>query len=66
MNIPTWERLLRILLGLALFGAVFIYQSPVRWLGLLGLVPIYTGLIGWCPVRARLFRNRRRYMVYRR
>ena len=46
-NIHNIERIVRILLGLIILSLVFI--GPESFWGLLGLVPIATGLIGWCP-----------------
>lgn len=47
-NIGNWDRNLRIVLGLALLSLVFVGpQTP--W-GLLGVVPLVTGLARFCPV----------------
>lgn len=47
-NEHTVERLVRIALGIALLAIVFVGpQTP--W-GYLGLVPLFTGLIGSCPL----------------
>lgn len=47
-NEHTIERLVRIALGIALLAIVFVGpQTP--W-GYLGLVPLFTGLIGSCPL----------------
>lgn len=40
------DRTLRILVGIAVIAAGFYYQS--YW-GAIGLVPLLTGAIGWCP-----------------
>jgi hypothetical protein len=46
-NIGTIDRILRAIVGLVLISLVFIGpQSPWGWLGLL---PLGTALIGWCP-----------------
>ncbi|NCN42456.1 DUF2892 domain-containing protein [bacterium] len=46
-NIHKVERIVRILLGATLISMAFVGpQSP--WF-LLGVVPLLTGLIGWCP-----------------
>jgi hypothetical protein len=42
------DRILRVLFGLAVLSMVFI--GPQTMWGLLGLVPLTTGLIGSCPV----------------
>lgn len=47
-NEGTIDRAVRIVLGLGLISLAFIGpQSP---LGYLGLVPLATGLIGFCPL----------------
>jgi len=46
-NVGNAERAIRIIVGLVVVSLVFIGpQSPWGWLG---LVPLATGLIGWCP-----------------
>lgn len=56
-NIVSLERLIRIVAGVALLGAVFFIPGNWRWAGLIGLVPLATGLIGWCPIYALLARD---------
>ena len=46
----------RITLGVALLSCVFVFSSQLRWFGLFGLVPLVTGLIGWCPLYLLLSR----------
>ena len=48
-NIGDVERMLRILVGLLFIGLAFA-QGGMWWLGLLGVIPVFTGLMGWCPV----------------
>jgi hypothetical protein len=46
-NIHNIERVVRVVIGAAIVSLVFVGpQSPWGWLG---LVPIATGLLGWCP-----------------
>lgn len=46
-NVGQFDRTLRIVLGLVLLGmAVSGLYTPWTWLG---VVPLLTGLIGWCP-----------------
>ncbi len=47
-NIGTLDRAIRIVLGLALISLTFV--GPHTSLGLLGLVPLATGLVGFCPL----------------
>ena len=51
-NIHSVERVIRILLGLALTAMAF--WGPANLWFLLGLIPLATGLIGWCPPYAML------------
>jgi hypothetical protein len=46
-NIHPVERVVRVVGGLALASMAFVGPSN-PWF-LLGLVPVATGLIGWCP-----------------
>jgi hypothetical protein len=51
-NVGTIERILRIVVGLGLIAIVFVGpQTPWGWIG---VVPLLTGLIGWCPPYALL------------
>ncbi len=45
-NVGGMDRILRIALGLAVAGWGVWAQNP--W-GALGLVPLLTGVVGWCP-----------------
>jgi hypothetical protein len=46
-NEGTVDRAVRVTAGLVLLSLVFIGpQTPWGWIG---LVPLATGLIGWCP-----------------
>ena len=53
-NVGNTDRIIRIIVGVALLSAVFLVDSNARWLGLIGLVPLATGLIRWCPAYALL------------
>lgn len=51
-NAGTLDRGLRAILGLGLIAIVFVGpQTPWGWLG---LIPLGTALIGWCPLYALL------------
>ena len=46
-NIGKTERIVRIVAGLGIISLAFVGpESP--W-AFLGLIPLFTGLIGWCP-----------------
>lgn len=42
------DRSVRIVLGLVLLALVF--AGPRTWLGLVGLIPLVTGIVGVCPL----------------
>jgi len=51
-NIGNLERVVRAVVGLALIAIVFVGpQTPWGWLG---LIPLGTALMGWCPPYALL------------
>jgi hypothetical protein len=47
-NTGTWDRVVRILLGTTLLTLTMI--GPRTWWGLLGIVPLVTGVSGVCPL----------------
>jgi Protein of unknown function (DUF2892) len=51
-NEGTLDRALRVLVGLALLAWFFLDQGAGFWhyAKLIGVVPLLTGLIGYCPV----------------
>lgn len=51
-NVGGIDRTLRIVLGLVLIGLAA--SGTVGWWGYLGVVPLLTGLVGWCPPYALL------------
>jgi len=48
-NVGSIDKVLRIVAGLALLSLVFILYGNARWWGLIGIVPLLTGSLGWCP-----------------
>ncbi len=46
-NVGGIDRILRIAVGLVLIGLAA--TGTVGWWGWLGVVPLATGAIGWCP-----------------
>lgn len=49
-NVGTIDRVLRIVVGLALIAAFFMTSGPYSWLYLIGIVPLVTGLMSSCPM----------------
>jgi hypothetical protein len=49
-NVGGIDKILRIVLGLVLISLIFILEGSGRWWGLVGVIPLATGLVNWCPV----------------
>lgn len=47
-NEGKFDRAARVILGVAVLSLVFV--GPQTMWGLLGLIPIVTGLVGMCPI----------------
>lgn len=47
-NEGSLDRLVRVILGSVLLALVFV--GPKTWLGLVGIVPLFTGIVGYCPL----------------
>jgi len=48
-NVGGIDRFLRIVAGLAILSLLVILEGSARWFGLIGFVPLFTGLTQWCP-----------------
>jgi hypothetical protein len=49
-NVGSVDKILRIVIGLGLLSLLFVLEAPMKYLGLIGLVPLATSLMGWCPL----------------
>ncbi|NCO86242.1 MAG: DUF2892 domain-containing protein [Rhodobacterales bacterium] len=50
-NVGSIDRILRIVIGLALIAGFFLNtDGSYRWLYLLGVIPLATGLMSTCPL----------------
>ncbi len=59
VNIHPIERVVRGLVGLALLSLVFVGPKTI-W-GLVGVVPLFTAIFGWCPPYSLLGINTARW-----
>jgi hypothetical protein len=51
-NVGSVERAIRVIAGMAILSLAFVGpQSPWAYLG---IIPLATGLLGWCPAYALL------------
>ena len=48
-NVGGADRIVRVVVGLALLAWVLLGTTDARWWGLIGIVPLATGILGWCP-----------------
>ncbi|MEO7200846.1 MAG: DUF2892 domain-containing protein [Dokdonella sp.] len=49
INVGIVDRVVRIIVGLILVSLPFVLDSPWRWFGLLGVMPLITGFSARCP-----------------
>ena len=55
LNIGAVDRLLRIVVGLVLLWLTM--TGTIGWWGWIGVVPLLTGVVGWCPAYSLLHTN---------
>lgn len=46
-NVGKTDKVIRIILGVVIGAAGLYFNS---WWGLVGIVPVFTALINWCPL----------------
>lgn len=51
-NVGGIDRALRVVVGLAVLSLLVVLDGNARWFGLIGIVPLATALMGWCPLYA--------------
>lgn len=56
-NIGSTDRAIRIVIGISVLSLYFFLEGGARWVGLIGLVPILTALINFCPAYSLLGMN---------
>ena len=49
-NVGSTDKLLRVIVGLMLLTWTLLGTGTVRWFGLVGIVPLLTALVGYCPL----------------
>lgn len=49
VNMKVPERVLRIIFGILVLGLYGALPSPWRYLTIIGLIPLGTGITGFCP-----------------
>jgi hypothetical protein len=56
-NVGGVDKILRIVVGLALLSLILILEGNARWWGLVGAIPLATGLVNFCPLYSLLGLN---------
>ncbi len=59
-NVPGWERVLRVAMGIAMVAASLAYFGPTAagWgVGIMGAMAVMSGLLGFCPACAMVGRR---------
>ena len=51
-NVGKTDRIIRIIVGLGMLSLLFLVGGKERLWGLLGLIPLLTGIMGLCPFYA--------------
>nr|WP_321411114.1 DUF2892 domain-containing protein [uncultured Carboxylicivirga sp.] len=46
-NVGKTDRIIRLILGIVIGGIGLYFKS---WWGLVGLIPVFTALVSWCPL----------------
>ena len=49
-NVGKNDRLIRIIIGIILLSLLFFLEGNAKYVGLLGVVPLFTGLANYCPL----------------
>ena len=50
VNEGTLDRTIRVILGLVLLSLLFFIHGSAKYWGLIGIIPLVTAFIGWCPL----------------
>lgn len=53
-NIGPIDRSIRVAVGVGLLSLILLLHTNLRWVGLIGVLPLLSGLAGWCPIYAWL------------
>jgi len=50
INMGSIDRIIRGIVGIVLLALIVVFpEASWRWWGLIGIVPLATAIIGWCP-----------------
>ncbi|GAB3546438.1 DUF2892 domain-containing protein [Noviherbaspirillum agri] len=49
-NVGKSDKTIRLVMGVILLSLFFILEGSFKWIGLVGIVPLATALMNWCPL----------------
>lgn len=49
-NVGNIDRVLRVILGIGLLSLIFLLEGEAWWFGIIGVVPLLTGIMRFCPL----------------
>lgn len=49
-NVGPTDAKIRIIIGIGLFSLLFLLEEPLKWIGLIGFIPLLTALKSTCPL----------------
>lgn len=49
-NVGSVDKAVRIVIALVLFSLFFILEGNLRYVALVGLIPLLTAFMSWCPL----------------
>ncbi len=50
INVGSADKIIRYILALGFFSLYFVLEGNMRYLALIGIVPLVTALMSWCPL----------------
>ncbi len=49
-NIGTPDKIIRIIAGIVLLSLIYFLDGGIRYIGLLGIIPLATAFMSYCPL----------------
>jgi len=49
-NIGKTDKVIRVITGIILLSLLFILDGNIRYIGLIGFIPLITAMVGFCPL----------------
>lgn len=49
-NVGSVDKAVRIILALVLFSLFFFLEGNLRYLAVIGFIPLLTAFVSWCPI----------------